>query len=77
MIGEDDGKGKSHFQAPDNVNNILYNIIWKYIVLYQLYLYFFPKFLSQAEILFVYTLWNINVNENLSYLKYIHGFNIL
>lgn len=37
--------------------------------------YFFPKFLSQAEILFVYTLWN--VNENLSYLKYIHGFNIL
>lgn len=35
------------------------------------------KFLSQAEILFVYTLWNINVNENLSYLKYIHGFNIL
>lgn len=22
MIGEDDGKGKSHFQAPDNVNSI-------------------------------------------------------
>lgn len=76
MIGEDDGKGKSHFQAPDNVNSITkYENI--YIVLYRLYLYFFPKFLSQAEILFVYTLWNINVNENLSYLKYIHGFNIL